>query len=436
MKMVYFIHENGTVTASEWGLLGGLKAFAMLQSVNDLKGTVVYGGRGEVSLQTLPAVSGRPGWEMVQRKMNEFAGKNPLAVMTVIERKKFEKTIIWRFAQMFCDIRNADLHWWMMTIENMAIDRKWGNKILLLEMYGKKHLAVFDKVPYLIGYHDCSGDFEDDISRVIQSWRGKRMGLEGIVSLGCDWRGAETVAWSDLGTAFSLDPTVVSAHPEILLCHPKILRPNGDWQTDAMRKEAKQKMIAGFFYGCALVVMVSSFWLAGSLYSDGLKAQEQTLGFERERQAIAAKLDFHQFDQGADAAFLKTAIKAADDVNVTAPMLIDAFQVIRSAVVDEKIKLEKMSIKPTAEHGVSEMRVDGTVTPIVSNGRGKIYSSTLKFLKGFCDSLSVRNAGLVKEAKIESLGLIVSTNKSANVTEPASSTEKMPFQILIRMRRG
>lgn len=382
MKKVYFINQDGTVTVSNWGLFGGLKSFSMLRDIATFDGTVIYGGRGEVSVQTLPAVPGRPGWEMVQRKVNEFAGTNPLAVMTAIEHNKADKTFTWRFAQMFCDIRHADLRWWMMTIENMAIHQGWGNKILHFEIHGKKHLAVFANIPHLIGYHGCSDDDEDDISRVIQSWRGKRMGLDGIVTIGCEWPEAVKMAWSDIGESFGLDKATINAHPEILLCHPKMVRFSGNWATDSMRKETKQKKVAGFFYASALLATMSSFWLAGSLYSNGLKAQDQAFGFERERQEIAAKLDIDHADQSGHEAFLKASIKAASEVDLNTSSLQDAFQVIQSANFTDEINLDKLIVKPTAEQGVSDLRIAGTIAPVVSNGHGKIYSSTLKFLKG------------------------------------------------------
>lgn len=240
-----------------------------------------------------------------------------------------------------------------------------------------------------------------------------------------------------LGSAFGLDDAVVSAYPEILLCHPKMLRFSSSWATDAMRKEAKQKKFAGFFYASALAAMLGSFWFAGALYRDGLDAQDQAFEFERERQQIAAKLS-----AGPDAAdnqtFLKDSIRAAGEVDATAPSLREAFQIIQSANLPDRIELDKLVVSPTDERGVSELRIHGKVSPVVANGHGKIYSSTLKFLKGVCDSFSAKNSGLVQEAKIETLGMIVGANPlaTATVTEPASSTEKMPFQILIRMWRG
>ena len=129
------------------------------------------------------------------------------------------------------------------------------------------------------------------------------MGLDGIVTISCEWPGSVKMAWGDIGESFGLDRATINDHPEILLCYPKLLRFSGNWATDAMRKEAKQKNIASFFYASALVAMVGSFWLAGSLYTDGLTAQDQAFGLEKERQEIAAKLDVNRSDLGTDEAF-------------------------------------------------------------------------------------------------------------------------------------
>ncbi|WP_024299751.1 hypothetical protein [Methylomicrobium lacus] len=434
MNKIYFVGKDGEVRVSKWDLFGNLRFYERFDGQGVIDGPVVFGVGGEISVQTLPMVKGKSGNMMLRRKIKEFSGSSDLAISIMIGSLSENNSAVWCFAKMDSsrDFSSEDMKWWVMGVENIAELMGWTDQIVLFELHGSRHLVVIDYHGVIVGYHDCAGADLVEIGRVIQSWLGRRWGGKGIITIDCEWNGAQASSWLEIGAKFMIDRPVVSEFPEVIFCHPKIIRSSPNFATEEMRRSSRDRRIGAFFYTCAIGVAIGSLWFAGGLYRSGVANQDAFFRVEEERRALVAKIDTSREVLLGNEAFLRTALTVADSIS-GAPSLQDGFQVIANAGLGERINLEKISIVRADDRGGSVMTMFGTVTPVFQSG--KVYSATLKFLQGFCNLLSEKNPAIVESAKIETLGFIVG-DSNASITEPAASLTSMPFQILVSMRRA
>jgi len=437
VNQIYFVGKDGEVRVSKWDLFGNLRSYERFDGQGVIDGPVVFGVGGEISVQTLPMIKGKSGNMMLRRKIKEFSGSSDLAISIMIGSLSEDNSAVWCFAKMdgSRNFSSEDMKWWVMGVENIAELMKWTDQIVLFELHGSQHLAVIDSRGVIVGYHDCAGADLVEIGRVIQSWLGRRWGGKGVITIDCEWNGAQASSWLEIGAKFMIDRQVVSEFPEVIFCHPKIIRSSPNFATEEMRRSSRDRRIGAFgafFYTCAIGVAIGSSWFAGGLYRSGAANQDTFFRIEGERRALVAKIDSSREVLFGNEAFLRTALTVSDSIS-GAPSLQDGFQVIANAGLGERINLEKISIVRADGRGVSIMTMFGTVTPVFQPG--KVYSATLNFLRGFCNLLSEKNPAIVESAKIENLGFIVG-DSNTSIAEPAASLEAMPFQILVRMRRA